>query len=242
MSYGYFTYNNLKSVDFGLYIDPNFSFSSPSIAGEFVKIPNKDGEVFLTDRSLKNVSRSFPVYFLPRNNENIVQQTTDISNWLKTDIGWKELTFSGDPEYLYSAIYTDEYEVDKNIESFSKSILTFTIKPYKYLKDSLDPIEVTNGQYLTNKGTRPSKPLLRVEGTGDITVKFGSNQLRLKGIDQGIIVDLQAQVVTSLDGSRPAYDRVYTYPFPVFSVGRHRVTWSGNATKVEITPRWEVVV
>ncbi|MEB7428389.1 hypothetical protein NGC25_14095, partial [Enterococcus faecalis] len=231
MTYGYFEINNQKSTDFDLYIDTEISLISPEVKGEFVEIDGRDGEVFFTDGKLKNVSKSFSVYLMPTEVSQ-QQRVTEISNWLKSNIGWKQLYFSGDSEYIYQGIYTDEYSIEENITSFGKAVLTFTIKPYKYFKDSLSPIEITNGQYLENEGSRPSNPLLRIEGSGDITIKFGSNQLRLKGIDQGIIVDLQAQVVTSLDGSRPAYDKVYTYPFPKFPVGRHRVTWTGNATKV----------
>lgn len=238
----YFEYKGKKSSDFFLTIEGNVSFGSASYDLSLKEVPGVDGDLAVSNQRIKGLDKIFPCRLRLPPNKKIEEVITDISNWLKTDISWDDLFFSADPQFIYRALYYEEYNVERIVSFYGKTALKFRIKPYKYFKDSLSPIEVTNGQYLTNKGTRPSKPLLRIEGTGDITIKFGSNQIRLKGVDQGIIVDLQAQVVTSLDGSRPAYDKVYTYPFPDFPVGRHRVTWTGDVTKVELTPRWEVVV
>ena len=238
----YFEYKGKKSSDFFLTIEGNVSFGSASYDLSLKEVPGVDGDLAVSNQRIKGLDKIFPCRLRLPPNKKIEEVITDISNWLKTDISWDDLFFSADPQFIYRALYYEEYNVERIVSFYGKTALKFRIKPYKYFKDSLSPIEVTNGQYLTNKGTRPSKPLLRIEGTGDITIKFGSNQIRLKGVDQGIIVDLQAQVVTSLDGSRPAYDKVYTYPFPDFPVGRNRVTWTGDVTKVELTPRWEVVV
>ncbi|VEE82045.1 distal tail protein Dit [Enterococcus hirae] len=238
----YFEYKGRKSSDFFLFIERNVSFGSAGSDISLEEVPGVDGDLAISNQRLKGLDKIFPCRLRLPSNKKIEDVTNDISNWLKTDISWDDLFFSEEPQFVYRALYYEEYDVERIVSFYGKTTLKFRIKPYKYFKDSLDPIEVTNGQYITNKGTRPSKPLLRVEGTGDITVKFGSNQLQLKGIDQGIIVDLQAQVVTSLDGSRPAYDKVYTYPFPDFPIGKQKVSWTGNATKVEITPRWEVIV
>ncbi|MEB7428493.1 phage tail family protein, partial [Enterococcus faecalis] len=228
----YFEYKGKKSSDFFLDIEGNVSFGSAGSDISLEEIPGIDGDIAVSNHRLKGLGKTFPCRLRLPSNKKIEDITNDISNWLKTDISWDDLFFSEEPQFVYRAIYYEEYDVERIVSFYGKTSLKFRIKPYKYFKDSLSPIEITNGQYLENKGSRPSNPLLRIEGSGDITIKFGSNQLRLKGIDQGIIVDLQAQVVTSLDGSRPAYDKVYTYPFPKFPVGRHRVTWTGNATKV----------
>ena len=237
MTIGYFEFLGKKSTDFGLLIDAEISFSSPQVKGEYVEIPGADGELFLGDGKLSNVSKSFPV-FLENSNTQIV--STQISNWLKSVSEWSELMFSGDPEYVYTALYTDEYEVSANLESYGKSILTFTLKPYKFLKSGLAPL--TSPTALNNPTTRDARPLITIKGTGNITLKIGAETLTLKSVDGGVVIDCLKQTVTNLAGTAPAWDKVTSYPLPVIKPGNQVVLTTGTVTSLTIVPRYEVIV
>lgn len=80
MQLGCFEFDGRMSTEFGLLIDPELSFSSPKVKGEYIEVPGRDGESFYTEGKLSNVSKSFPVY-LPNKNLEVV--STEISNWLK---------------------------------------------------------------------------------------------------------------------------------------------------------------
>jgi len=239
MSYGYFEVDNKKSSDFDLYIDTSISFSSPEIKGNFVDIEGQDGEMFLTDGKLKNVSKSFPVYLMPIN-ESQIKRANEISNWLKSDVNWKELYFSGDPEYLYQAIYTDEYDVEANITDFGKSILTFHVKPYKFLKSGLT--EITLSETITNPTNRIARPKITIKGTGNITLQIGSSKYNLKSVDGGVIIDVLYNQVKSLDGNRPQWNKITTYPLQGINPGKNSIRVTGTVTEMKIIPRWEVIV
>lgn len=238
MTVEYFEYLGKKSSDFGLLIDADISFSSPQVKGEYIDISGADGELFVTDGKLSNVKKSFPVFL-----ENPRTQTvaTDLSNWLKSSLtSWNQLSFSGDPEYVYEAMFTEEYEVSANIESYGKTVLTFDVKPTKFLKSGLTAITAPSN--LTNPTQRDAKPIVSIKGTGNITLKIGAETLTLKSVDGGVVIDCLKQTVTNLAGTAPAWDKVTSYPLPVIKPGNQAVLTTGTITEIKITPRYEVIV
>lgn len=239
MTYGYFEIDGQRSTDFDLYIDTEISFASPEVKGEFVEISNQDGDPFLTDGKLKNVNKSFPAYLLPITVSQ-QQRATEISNWLKNNVGWKELFFSGDKEYIYQAIYTAEYEVEANIVEHGKTILTFSVKPYKFLKSGL--AEQSLSTSITNPTQRIARPKITIKGTGNIVLRIGASTYSLKDVDGGVIIDVLYDQVKSLDGQRPQWNKVTTYPLPGISPGKNNVLITGTVSEIKIIPRWEVIV
>lgn len=239
MTYGYFEIDNQKSSDFDLYIDTEISFASPEVKGEFVAVNGQDGEPFLTDGKLKNVNKSFPAYLMPTEISQ-QQRATEISNWLKNNIGWKDLFFSGDKEFVYQAIYTAEYEVEANIVEHGKTILTFNVKPYKFLKSGLSEQSLSTS--ITNPTQRIARPKITIKGTGNITLQIGKSTYNLKNVDGGVIIDVLYDQVKSLDSTRPQWDKITTYPLPGIAPGNNNVLTTGTVTEIKIIPRWEVIV
>lgn len=173
--------------------------------------------------------------------ESAEKRATDISNWLKIDAGWKDLYFSGDPNFMYRALFHDEFEVTKNVVDYHRTLLTFVLKPIKFYKSGLDLISVQNGKALDNIGTRPSKPRIIITGSGDITLNLGDEKLVLRAVDGGIKVDSQSMTVTDLSGTREQWSKVYS-DFPKIGLGKQTVSWTGNISHLQIIPRWEAVV
>lgn len=237
----YFEYMGKKSTDFDIYIEAEITSISPEVDISFEKVPGVDGEIAVSDQTLNNVTKVFPCFILPSKNQTFENRAHDISNWLKGTINWSPLFFSGDKEYIYTAIFHEQFDIEKSITFYHKVPLSFTIKPYKYMKIGLSEISISNGQKLTNLGTRESKPKIKIVGSGDITLNYGGQQFILKGVDKGIIIDCLTESAFSLDGTRAQWDRVYTYPFPLFPKGDFSFSWTGNAA-VSIIPRWEAVV
>ena len=165
----------------------------------------------------------------------------EISNWLKKDALWHDLVFGGDSSICtHTAIYVDEYDVDRIVSTYGKVVLGFTIKPYKFLKSGLTPL--TSPASLSNPTARDARPLITIKGTGNITLQIGSEKLTLKGVDGGVVIDSLKQVVTNLAGTAPAWDKVTSYPLPVIKPGKQSVLTTGTVTGLTIVPRYEVIV
>lgn len=220
-------------------IDPEFSLISPEYDLTLEEVPGVDGDVPIDNKRYKGVSRGIPVYVEPGRNLN--QVADDVSNWLKTDVGWHELTFSDNAGYVYNVIHYEQYDIQRLILQYAKAIIPFRFKPYKFYVSGLEEIPLTNGQTINNIGSRPARPLLKVTGNGDMTITIGGQKLELQGVDNGIIIDVLAKVAVNINGRIPDWDKVYTYPFPTIPVGQSTISWTGTAT-ITMIPRWEALL
>ena len=240
MESAYFEYNGQSSTDFGLLISADLSFTSPATRGEFVTIDGEDGELFFGDGKLSNVTKAFQVYLDSSEFDSFDEQTSLISNWLKNNPHFSDLTFIGDDDYVYQAIYTDEYDLEGTLGDYGRGVITFKCKPYKYLVSGL--LESQLKSTLTNTTNRIAKPKLTIKGSGNVTVKIGDSVLTIKGMDGGCVIDTLYSQATSLDGSRAIWDKITTWPLPTIAPGKQAVTVTGNVTDIRIIPRWEVIV
>lgn len=237
MAERYFKYLGKTSNDFNLIINTGVSNTSPARDIEYIAVNGLDGEVSIDNNRLKNVTKSFPV---TSDGVDIEDNITAISNWLKSSRGWNQLEDSEDPKYIYIAQMSDEYEFDTLLSDFGKTIIKFVMKPYKFLKTGQE--ELILGTSITNPLSRQSKPRIMIKGTGNMTLKIGSKMLILKNIQDGIIIDSLYEIATDLDGTRPAWDKVASYPLPVIEPGMNAVTKTGSITEIKIIPRWEAIV
>lgn len=235
-----FEYLGKKSSDFGLRIEEGISFDSPETDLEFVEIKGRDGDVPIDNKRLKSVNKSFPVTLFPLSGKKLIDQTTDISNWLKSNKSHTTLTVANEPLYSYLALYYEQYNISQFLRYYGRAVLNFKIMPYKFLKTGLN--QITLGSTITNPTRRQARPKITIKGTGNITLKIGTSTWTLRNIDQGIVIDTLLDTVTSLDGSRPAWDKITTYPLPTINPGQNAVTVTGTTTEIKIIPRWEVIV
>jgi len=238
----YFEYKGIKSTDMHLRILNEISFPSPEADVEFVEIMGKDGELAIDNERLKGVNFPIPVVLRTPSDKTVEEMATDISNWLKNDIGWYPLRFSGSPNYEYIAMCYEQFNIKETLKQFGKTVITFRLKPYKRFRDD-ESIILSNGQTIVNKGTRIAKPLIKIEGHGDITLKNnGKDWLMLTGVDGHITVDSESMNVFRNNVVQFTKMKAHLKPlFPLLSVGNNKIEWTGNVTKIELTPRTEVV-
>lgn len=241
MTKSWFEYKGINSLDMHMYIENDIVFPSPEADIEFIEVLGRDGELAIDNERLKSVSFSFPVRIKLPKNKDINQISTEISNWLKSNIGWHPLKFSGSPEYEYIAIIYEQFGIEETLRQYGKSVITFRLKPYKR-KINTKPIILTNGATLVNIGMRKSKPLINITGSGNISLKNnGEDWLTLRSVDQRITIDSELMIVYK--DNIPQYAKVVDLKgFPILNEGHNKITWSGNISKLEIDPRWEAIV
>ncbi|WP_283957941.1 distal tail protein Dit [Marinilactibacillus psychrotolerans] len=239
MGLAYFEYNGKKSTDFGLMIDPEFSLVSPEYDVTLEEISGVDGDIATDNKRYKGLTREIPVFFDSVSNLN--QSADEVSNWLKTNAGWHELTFSDNPNFVYQALHYEQYDIKKTLQEYSKTIINFRLKPYKFYQSGLTEIQLTNGQTLNNIGSRPARPLIKLVGDGDMTLTIGDQTINLQAVDTGIIIDILADTVVNINGRIPEWTKLYTYPLPKLPVGDVTVAWTG-AESVSMIPRWEALL
>lgn len=130
-----------------------------------------------------------------------------------------------------------EVQID-NPENVSKGMkirynVNFTLAPFKYLTDNPE-ILVTSGSIITNRGTRYSRPIFRIVGTGDIKLNVNGEVFEVTGLseNQQIIVDTSRYMTYS--GNNLFYTKTKgKYPF--LASGNNIISWEGDISSVYVT-------
>lgn len=241
----YFEYKGINSLAMHLRIENSISFPSPEADISLIEVLGRDGELAVNNNRLKGVSFPIPVKLKLPSNIDVNTQATKISEWLKNDIGWHPLRFSGSPDYEYIAICYEQFDIKETLKNYGKTVINFRLKPYKRRIDSR-VIEVTNGTAIVNPEKRTSKPLIYIEGNGDAIIKNnGKDWLIINkngGIEDSITID--SDLMSAYKDNINQFDKMYgelTPLFPVLACGDNAITWTGNITKMIIEPRWEAI-
>ena len=171
---------------------------------------------------------------------------------IKGDYFGKNIDFlyswlDGEGELILSNQMDRFYEVrilSVELEEYLKNRYEITIKykqqPFGYLLLGKEAIEITKTTAIYNPGNHPSKPYIKVYGSGDITLNLNNTNVVLKDVSNFIEIDSKRGncYVTDSNGViTDTNDKMYS-PFPVLEKGTTNISWTGNVSKIEIIPRW----
>lgn len=232
-----FVFNGKDSRDYHLYIENNVSFPSPEADVELVEVIGRDGEVAIDHERYKGVDFSLPLIVRPPVNVRLDQLATEISDWMKGDVGWKPLYLGERSQYEYVALAHSPFDIQRTIMNFGRTVIRFRLKPYKYRRRQ-ELSKITNGSTLVNYENVEAQPLIRIAGDGDIDLfKNGEPWLSLRSVQGNISIDTELQTVYS--GDRMEYKKMLGETgFPTLGRGSNKITWTGAVTKIEMLPRW----
>lgn len=113
--------------------------------------------------------------------------------------------------------------------------VNFRSKPFWYQADVAPVTLTTSTSTIDNPGSVYSEPVITVYGTGDITLMVGT-----------VIVDWKVFPGQRHAGSelQEAYsgatgrNSAMSGEFPLLKPGMNAISWTGDVTKVEISPNW----
>ncbi|AME09659.1 hypothetical protein AXE85_05595 [Gemella sp. oral taxon 928] len=237
----YITYNGLNTKNLGLRLVDDIEFESPSNSMEFIEIDGVNGSKIKDKKRLSVVNRNFP-FKVHNPKADIHHIINELNKYLiNTKVGWHDFECSWDGKHLYKASFYETFKIEGSLNSRKKCVLNFKLHPVKYLKSGLEKITLSNDQILINPENREAKPLIKLRGTGDVTLTINTQIFKLRGVSGHIIIDCETQSA-HWDNKEPQYDKVHSYPFPHLEPGDNRIKWDNNSFIVEITPRWEAVI
>ena len=154
--------------------------------------------------------------------------------------GYKDLTISYDPDFIYRAAYLETFSIEETMRQFGKTTINFVCYPVKFYKQGRATQKLTNGVAINGLGNVNANPIITLVGSGDCTLTINGRKTKLKGVQGKITLDMQANQV--FKDNLPAWDKVVRSPqfqMPYFDYGRNLISWDGNF-EVFIIPNWGV--
>jgi len=236
-----FTYKGIRSKDMHLRVLNDVSFAAPTRDANMIQVPGRDGDLVIDNGRYNSVIRSIPCRLEAPNHMNVENLISQINNWLVSDTKFHEFEWENDPDFMYQATIEGDVISQRVLSRYGKTAIDFRLHPIKYLRSTLTPRQITTGTSIFNQFSIEAKPLIRIIGSGNITINIGGRPLVLERIGNGCIIDSETQTITDLQGRLTLFEYMCS-PFPVLEAGNNQITFTRNDIQVHITPRLGALV
>lgn len=241
----FFVFNGQSSLELGIRIRTKSIFSMPKYDMSFVSIPGRNGDLINSNKRIGNVSISYTCFVPAISIEELATKIRNIKKWLYVDVdSYHEFQDSYEPDFVRYAVFANKLDITEQVNKIGVFTLTFSCKPFKYLEESLSLKEINrSGTTLFNPYPFASKPYFRIEGNGSInliiTNSKGTNTWYFSNIEGYIEID--SELMSCFKDTVLENKKMYGDDFPLLECGENHIEVTGNATKLSIIERWNVL-
>lgn len=224
----YFIYNGIDSRKMGVRVTAMPPTVRAEKRVETIAIPGRSGSLHIYDNAYENYTKTIECAIKDR------QRIDEIAAWLD---GSGEIIFSSEPDKVYKVHIINTISITQMMLVFQKFQVNFDTFPFKYSVNAFnDEMKLTEPKIILNKGTIYAEPIITVHGAGQVTIEINGASYGLSNIDGHTIINSEIMEVYK-DGQN--LNATYqSDSFPRFEVGENALNWTGNVTKIEITPNW----
>lgn len=234
----YFTFAGKNSNEFGIRISGEATYNAPERKYTEETVAGRNGTLIFDEGSFKNISVKYPAFVIT----NMPQRVRDFRNYMCSFAGYQRLEDTYDHETYRLGQYAGGLEVKSSgyMNRQGEFEIEFNCKPQRFLKSGEMPIEYTANGVLYNPTRFDAQPFIRVNGTGAGTVGIGSYLITISAIDE--YVDIDCELMDAYKGTTNCNANV-SFNADDFKIGagNNGVTFTGNITSVEITPRFYII-
>ena len=226
----YFTWKGTRSDAMHILYNERTPIIRPEERVNHITIPGRAGE--LTQVEGENIFNSYiqTKTITVEGKENVQAAET----WLN---GSGAVSFDCQPELQQQArvINAVTFQRHSKNANFYTGEVQFYCEPIKRLRAEEDITITASGTALNNPGTLPAFPEIRIEGSGAVSVSIGGKTLIIPECVSGWTADSENQWI--LENGVPQMN-AWQGKFPQIPAGESTILFTGNITKLTITPRW----
>ena len=232
----WFKWNGESCLDYGIYVA---ELPPPTIPAERVTHTNVPGRA----GSLTTLEGDYVYEDAVLSCSCIIADPTKIpaiAGWLR---GSGTVTFADRDGGFYYATIANQIPFEKILRGNPHRSFTinFRCKPFWYMDApqavTFDATASTG--IITNPGNVPSEPIIRITGTGEITLMIGSDMIELSDMDGEITIDSRLQEAYSDETS---LNSRMSGEFPVLAPGHNAIAWTGEVTAITFEPNWRFIL
>lgn len=214
--------------DYGLWIKKLPDRVRPNERYEEIEIPGRAGSLIMLEGDDVYASYQMRITVWARNTLNI----NEINKWLT---GAGNLIICTDESKIVEARVVDSVTFSRVGNNLMQATILFLCSPLRKNRYyTNDYISLNANGTIVNPGDVPSRPKVAVTGTGTITVSIGGEAMSFSGVNGTILVDCDANIITS---SGEIWQGSTVGDFWKIPVGKVDVD-VGTALAVQIEPEW----
>lgn len=229
----YFTFGDIDSRDYGVYISGSGVFNSPEREFNMVDVPGRNGSVILSASRFPNQELTYPAFIYA----NFKTQVELFRSALQSITTYQKLSDTYNPDEFRMAVYAAEFNIAPTRPLRAGEFeLTFSCKPQRYLTIGETPVEVEDDDTLTNPTLFDSLPKITVTGYG--TLYIGSQRITISDVFPSVVIDSELGDCYYGINNANSVVAFADNDFPVLKPGDNGISFDETITALEIVPRW----
>ena len=232
---GLIVYGGESSTDYGIVVSEAPSFDKPVRKNTVNKIPGRNGAVIFQEDAYEDVTRSYKAWIADYAREDLVSAVSDFTAWLYSKKGYQRLEDNFEPDIYRLAYFDGGENITNELTQYGSTVIRFTCRPERFLKEGEKEITVGNGDSIYNPTRFESKPLIYIEGSGEIHVSIKGTTI-VANVDDYIYIDCERMNAYRLGTENKNGEISGT--FPIIVPGTNGIGITGSATKVVLVPRY----
>lgn len=226
------SFNGVTAASKGVIVVEYPPYVKPQSRVKVLTIPGRSGSLTIDEGAYENIEFECRCVASPEAN------IESISDWLT---GSGDLVFGNARDRSLKARVDGRISFDKIISGHQHRGFTipFVCQPGRYVHPPVADIVRTTTGTVTNPGTMPSQPKIKVVATGEITLTVGSSAMLINGPETEWTLVIDSELMDCFDGTMTLLRNDWmTGDFPLLNPGTNAVNWDGTVESVTITPRW----
>ena len=227
------SYNGKNFSDFNTFFDGSKAFGSPEKDYELVEIMGRNGSLSIYNDRFKDILLPFPCFV----RTNFLPSYRGLTQFLNSQHGYKRLETTKEPNHYRMALF--QGIVEPQTTPFNHGglfTINFLSKPQRYLKSGEEKVTITADTTINNPTLFPAYPLIRIFGSGTVTINNQVITISAHSLDY---IDINCDLMDAYCGATNANQYVS------FSDNEYITLQSGvngieldDVTSIEITPNW----
>ena len=200
---------------------------------EEISIEGRNGTLIENKGTFPNIEKSFilTTIDLDQDIDLIIEK---IKIWL-FNIKDNKLLYAIPNRYNIVKKVVIEEDIKTTFEEYGDFKIKFLCEPFYY--DLLEKnITITEkGTKFYNKGDFNSNPKIVIYGTGDLQLTINDTTVQINNVVERVLLDSKLFLCLDKDNNNKSIDMIGN--FPTLDIGGNTITWVGNITKLDISPR-----
>jgi phage-related protein len=186
-------------------------------------------------KTYENVPREYAISIATYDRIAFSEKMAKVVEWLHSASGYARLEDSFETDVFRLAYYSGGDDVENLLMQAGEATLRFTCRAERFLKEGEQTIIVSNGSKIYNPTRFESKPLVHIEGDGEIMLSIGGARITAT-VDEYINIDSDTMNAYK-EPTNNENDKI-TGSFPTIKPGENAISITGDFTAASIVPRY----